>query len=44
LTEVKPLPTGVVIGPLSATLLRWMDSSKSSGSVVPNFSNACAPA
>ena len=35
LTLVNPPPTGVVTGPLSATLLRLIDSSSSSGSVVP---------
>ena len=31
----KPVPTGVVIGPLMATLLRRTDSSTCSGSGVP---------
>ena len=31
LTLRKPSPTGVVIGPLSATLLRWIDSRTCSG-------------
>ncbi len=34
-TLVNPPPTGVVTGPLSATLLRLIDSSSSSGSGVP---------
>ena len=44
LTLVNPLPTGVVIGPLSAILLRVMDASSSGGSVVPCSSTASAPA
>ena len=44
LTLVKPVPTGVVIGPLSATLLRVIDASSSGGSVVPCSSTASAPA
>jgi hypothetical protein len=35
LTLVNPPPTGVVTGPLSATLLRLIESSSSSGSVDP---------
>ena len=35
LTLRKPSPTGVVIGPLSATLLRRIDSRTCSGSGVP---------
>ena len=35
LTLVKPLPTGVVTGPLRATLLRVMESSSSVGRVEP---------
>src|ERR1041384_2708859 len=35
-----PVGKGVVIGPLSATLLRTIESSSSFGSVSPNFSSA----
>ena len=35
MTLRKPSPTGVVIGPLSATLLRLIDSRTCSGSGVP---------
>ncbi len=44
LTLVKPPPIGVVTGPLSATLLRRIESSSSSGSVAPCASSASTPA
>ena len=40
LTLVKPPPTGVVTGPLSATLFRMIESSSSAGSVDPRCSSA----
>src|SRR5688500_18532184 len=43
-TLVNPPPTGVVTGPLSATLLRRIESSSSSGSVEPWRSSASTPA
>ena len=39
-TLVKPPPTGVVTGPLSATLFRLIESSSSAGSVEPCCSSA----
>src|ERR671937_667502 len=45
LTERKPPPTGVVIGPLSATPVRRIESSVGSGSgLPPNCSITSAPA
>jgi hypothetical protein len=44
LTERKPEPTGVVIGPLIATLVRRTDSSTCSGSGVPYCSITSTPA
>src|SRR6267378_663986 len=44
LTLVNPPPTGVVTGPLSATLFRRIDSSSSPGSVAPYCSTASTPA
>src|ERR1051326_1456487 len=41
--DEKPLPTGVVTGPLSATLLRRIDSSTSGGSGSPKREIASAP-
>ena len=38
LTERKPSPIGVVIGPLSATPFRRIDSSVASGSGLPPWS------
>ena len=43
LTEVKPVPIGVVTGPLRPTPLRTIESSTSCGSGLPCFSSAsCA--
>ena len=44
LTLRKPSPTGVVIGPLSATRLRRIDSSTCSGSGVPYSAMTASPA
>ena len=44
MTLVKPLPTGVVIGPLRAIRLRVTESSSACGSVVPCSFTASAPA
>ena len=44
LTERKPEPTGVVIGPLMATFVARTDSTTSSGSGVPRRSSTAAPA
>ena len=44
LTLRKPVPTGVVMGPLMATLVRRMDSSTCSGSGVPYSSITPRPA
>src|SRR6202158_26993 len=44
LTLRNPLPTGVVIGPLRATLFLRMDASTGSGSGVPNLAMAASPA
>src|ERR1041384_8029481 len=43
LIDEKPVPTGVVTGPLSATLLRRIDSRTSAGSGSPNREIASAP-
>src|ERR1041384_6650514 len=43
LIDEKPVPTGVVTGPLSATLLRRIDSSTSAGSGSPKREIASAP-
>src|SRR2546425_1424985 len=43
-TLVNPPPTGVVTGPLSATLLRRIESSSCGGSVAPYCSTASTPA
>src|SRR6202158_5065978 len=40
----NPLPIGVVIGPLRATLFLRMDASTGSGSGVPNLAMAASPA
>src|SRR3982074_1079837 len=44
LTLRNPLPTGVVIGPLRATLFLRMEASTGSGSGVPNLAMAASPA
>ena len=44
LTERKPEPTGVVMGPLMATFVDRTDSTTSSGSGAPPRSIATAPA
>jgi len=44
LTEVKPVPIGVVTGPLSPTPLRTIESRTSCGRGLPYFSSAAAPA
>src|SRR5258708_15168069 len=44
LTLLNPEPTGVVIGPLRATLFLRMEASTGSGSGVPNFAMAASPA
>src|SRR5215212_4079923 len=44
LTLRKPAPTGVVMGPLSATLLRRIDSRTWSGSGVPYWAITASPA
>src|SRR5215211_5584987 len=41
--EAKPVPIGVVTGPLSATLLRRIESSTSCGSGSPKREMASAP-
>src|SRR5688572_32627914 len=43
-TLVKPLPTGVVIGPFNAILFLAIESSSGCGSVVPCSLKASAPA
>src|ERR671923_2548642 len=44
LTERKPEPTGVVVGPLMPTPLRLMEASVSSGNGLPDFSYSSMPA
>ena len=44
LTERKPAPTGVVIGPLMATFVALTEAMTSSGSGVPRRSITAAPA
>src|SRR6185436_21055126 len=41
--DEKPVPTGVVTGPFSATLLRRIDSSTSAGNGSPKREIASAP-
>ena len=44
LTLVNPCAIGVVTGPFSATLLRRIESTSSTGSAFPVRSNASTPA